>query len=57
MAFTHENLAEVMRGVLEMPQGERDAWRAKAIARVRERYSWDAVTDAYEGLLGSLTAS
>jgi glycosyltransferase involved in cell wall biosynthesis len=34
-----------------MQEAEREAWRAKAMARVRERYSWDAVTDAYERLL------
>ena len=25
-------------------------WRARAMERVRSRYSWDAVTDAYEKL-------
>ena len=54
LAFTHENLTEVMQRVLEMPEDERDAWRAKAMQRVRERYSWDAVTDAYEKLLTGL---
>lgn len=56
LAFTHENLADVMRQVLDMPEAERDEWRAKASARVRERYSWDAVTDAYEKLLTGLAA-
>ncbi len=51
LPFTHENLSEVLRRVLEMPEAERDHWRALATARVRERYSWDAVTDAYEKLL------
>ena len=32
----------------------RAALREKAMARVRERYSWDAVTDAYEALTRSL---
>jgi glycosyltransferase involved in cell wall biosynthesis len=49
--FTHGNLAEVMRAVIAMPESERDRWRNLAMARVRERYSWDAVTDSYERLL------
>jgi glycosyltransferase involved in cell wall biosynthesis len=53
-AFTHENLTEVMQRVLAMPEEEREEWRAKAMQRVRERYSWDAVTDAYEKLLTGL---
>lgn len=53
-AFTHETLADVMKHVLEMPETEREQWRAKAMQRVRERYSWDAVTDAYEKLLTGL---
>jgi glycosyltransferase involved in cell wall biosynthesis len=51
LPFTHANLEEVMRRVLEMPEGEREEWREKATQRIRERYSWDAVTDAYEKLL------
>jgi glycosyltransferase involved in cell wall biosynthesis len=54
IAFTHENLAEVMRRVLEMPEAERDEWRARAMERVRSRYNWDSVTDAYEKLLTGL---
>lgn len=52
--FTRDNLTEVMQRVLEMNEEERDSWRARAMARVRERYSWDAVTDAYEKLLMGL---
>ncbi len=48
VAFTHQNLAEVLRRVLEMPEAERETWRGLARERVRSRYSWDAVTDAYE---------
>jgi glycosyltransferase involved in cell wall biosynthesis len=40
-----------MEQALAMPEEERAALREKAMARVRERYSWDAVTDAYERLL------
>jgi hypothetical protein len=34
-----------------MDERERDEWRRRAVERVRERYSWDAVTDDYERLL------
>ncbi|MBZ5605236.1 MAG: glycosyltransferase, partial [Acidobacteriia bacterium] len=57
IAFTQTNLAEVLARVLAMPEAERDAWRAKAVERVRSRYSWDAVTDAYERLLTRLACS
>jgi glycosyltransferase involved in cell wall biosynthesis len=52
--FEPGELAEKMQRVLEMREEERDALRGRALARVRERYSWDAVTDAYERSLGSL---
>lgn len=51
LPFTRENLTTVMRNVLAMPDEEREAWRTRAVERVRSRYSWDAVTDAYETLL------
>jgi glycosyltransferase involved in cell wall biosynthesis len=56
LAFTHENLKDTMQRVLDMAESEREDWRRKASARVRERYSWDAVTDAYEKLLTGLAA-
>ncbi len=52
--FTPASLASVMRRVIEMPEAERDQWRALAMDRVRSRYSWDAVTDAYENLFRKL---
>jgi glycosyltransferase involved in cell wall biosynthesis len=54
LPFTHENLADVLRNVLAMPESERETWRSRAVERVRERYSWDAVTDAYEKLMMEL---
>jgi hypothetical protein len=36
---------------LDMPEADRDAWRGRAVERVKSRYSWDRVTDAYETLL------
>jgi len=55
LPFTHANLEAVLRQVLAMPEEERNLWRERAVQRVRERYSWDAVTDAYEKLLIGLT--
>jgi glycosyltransferase involved in cell wall biosynthesis len=52
--FGPEDLAAKLRGVLEMPEEERGRFRRRALERVRERYSWDAVTDAYEQLLAKL---
>lgn len=52
--FTADTLTAVMQRVLDMPEQERNEWRAKALARVRERYSWDAVTDQYERLFQRL---
>jgi glycosyltransferase involved in cell wall biosynthesis len=42
---------------LDMPEAERELWRARATERVRSRYSWEAVTDAYETLLTQLAGS
>ena len=54
LPFTHGNLTEVINMALRMSEEERDAWRSKAMERVRSRYSWDAVTSAYEKLLMGL---
>lgn len=48
------DLTEKLEQALSMPEEERNELRARAIARVRERYSWEAVTDAYEQLLRSI---
>ena len=52
--FNHDNLGGKLRQALEMSENEREEWRRRAVARVTERYSWEAVTDAYENLLRSL---
>lgn len=52
--FTHENLPETMQSCSKMTPKEREEWKAKAMTRVQERYSWDAVTDSYENLLKRL---
>ena len=53
--FEPAELAAKMRMVLEMSEADRAALGQRAMDRVRERYSWEAVTDAYEKLLGELT--
>jgi glycosyltransferase involved in cell wall biosynthesis len=51
IAFTHENLSEVIESTLRMTDDRRETWRFRAMKRIEERYSWDAVTDSYESLL------
>jgi glycosyltransferase involved in cell wall biosynthesis len=55
--FEPTELAAKIRAVLDMPEEERETLRRRALERVRQRYSWDAVTDAYEGLLRKLAGS
>jgi glycosyltransferase involved in cell wall biosynthesis len=45
-----------MREAIAMSEVERDHYRAKALARVREKYDWDAVTTQYETLFNALRA-
>jgi glycosyltransferase involved in cell wall biosynthesis len=54
IAFNHHDLTERMADVVAMGAAERDQLRSAAMTRVRERYSWDAVTDAYERLFTDL---
>jgi glycosyltransferase involved in cell wall biosynthesis len=54
LAFTHDSLADVLRAALAMTEEEREKWRARAMERVRSRYSWESATDAYETLLTKL---
>jgi glycosyltransferase involved in cell wall biosynthesis len=44
-------LTAALRRVLAMAEGERERLRQAAMERVRAHYSWDAVTNAYEGLM------
>jgi glycosyltransferase involved in cell wall biosynthesis len=57
LPFTASNLAQVIREVLAMAEGDREVWRKRAMERVRTRYSWDRVTDAYEKLLSAMVSS
>jgi len=50
IAFGEHDLAETIARVLAMSEDERHALRRRAADRVRERYSWDAVTAQYEEL-------
>lgn len=52
--FQQFSLREQMATVLAMPDVEKEHWRAAAMQRIRERYSWEAVTTAYEELFGRL---
>jgi glycosyltransferase involved in cell wall biosynthesis len=54
LPFDRHNLTDVLNQVLQMPESEREQWRERARERVRSRYSWDAVTDAYEKTLTRL---
>jgi glycosyltransferase involved in cell wall biosynthesis len=53
--FEPDDLAAKLRLVLEMSEADRTALGQRAMDRVRERYSWEAVTDAYEKLLRELS--
>ena len=57
IAFEPSTLAERMREVLTMPGEERARMGRRAAERVRERYSWDAVTDAYERLFQEMAGN
>lgn len=52
--FTHSNLTEMMQYALWLKPAERAEWQEKAQTRVRERYSWEVVTDQYESLFRRL---
>jgi glycosyltransferase involved in cell wall biosynthesis len=47
-------LVAQLRAVLAMSEEQRQQLRDAAVQRVRERYSWDAVTSAYERLFEAL---
>ena len=52
--FEPATLVSTIREVLAMPEPERLRYRHSAMTRVRNHYSWDAVTTAYEKLLSSM---
>jgi glycosyltransferase involved in cell wall biosynthesis len=52
--FEPGELASKIEMVLSMTEDRRESLRRRALDRIRERYSWDAVTDSYETLLENL---
>ncbi len=52
--FEAGQLAPRLNQALAMTEAERAEWGSRAMARVTERYSWNAVTDQYEALLLTL---
>jgi glycosyltransferase involved in cell wall biosynthesis len=52
--FEPSELASKIQCMLAMDETSRDALRHRAMDRVRNYYSWNAVADAYEGLLRKL---
>ncbi|HXE10473.1 MAG TPA: glycosyltransferase, partial [Bryobacteraceae bacterium] len=48
--FTEDTLVDKLRWAAELSKEERSRWGCLAQRRIQERYSWDAVTDAYEQL-------
>lgn len=54
LPFTPATLTAVMQKALQMTELERAALGQAALSRVQNRYSWDAVTDAYEALFAKL---
>jgi glycosyltransferase involved in cell wall biosynthesis len=54
LPFEAGDLAAKLERVIGMPECERAEWGRRAMERVAQRYSWDAVTDQYEALLLAL---
>ncbi len=52
--FGEHDLADKIEQALAMPDDERNGFRRRAMERVRDRYSWDAVTADYERLFRQL---
>ncbi len=55
--FEPDELAAKLQLALAMSEEERETLRRRAVERVRQRYSWDAVADAYQQLLGRLAGA
>jgi glycosyltransferase involved in cell wall biosynthesis len=54
--FGERDLAEKIGQVLAMSEEARNQFRRRAVERVRERYSWDAVTADYERLFRQIAS-
>jgi glycosyltransferase involved in cell wall biosynthesis len=55
--FEPDELPTKLRQVFSLSEFERQSYRRKAMERVREHYSWEVVTQAYEQLLAGLKPS
>jgi glycosyltransferase involved in cell wall biosynthesis len=55
--FEPAELAAKMQFAFKMSEAERDELRRKAMERVRERYSWEAVAGEYERLLAEMASN
>jgi glycosyltransferase involved in cell wall biosynthesis len=55
--FTADTLPEKLRWAAGLSAEERSRWGQLAQRRIQERYSWDAVTDAYERLFDKMLCS
>jgi glycosyltransferase involved in cell wall biosynthesis len=53
--FEREDLQRKLEQALSLSDAEQDEYRRRAVARVLERYGWEAVTDRYEELFLELT--
>jgi glycosyltransferase involved in cell wall biosynthesis len=49
--FEASDLCKKLELILNMPEAERAKWGRRAMERIAQRYSWDAVTEEYEALL------
>lgn len=53
--FDPHDLTERLQWAVDVNEAERAAWGCRAMQRVEQRYSWNAVTDAYEALFRRIT--
>ncbi|HLH04117.1 MAG TPA: DUF1972 domain-containing protein [Bryobacteraceae bacterium] len=51
---SEDDLTEKLQWALDLAPGDREAMGSRAMERIRERYSWDSVTQQYESLLSTL---
>jgi glycosyltransferase involved in cell wall biosynthesis len=55
--FEPDELPIKLRQIFSLSEFERESLRRKAMERVRTRYSWEVITNAYERLLAALMPS
>ena len=57
VAFDPDSLTEKLQWAVDLPREERDSWGRRAQERIREHYSWDAVTSEYEALFRGMSGT